>query len=98
VLSGGEQRRQITQPEETVAGFEMSSWIGMFAPGGTPQSVIARLNQTIVQILRTDAVKERFATLGFPVVASTPDEHAELVRAGLAMRGELIKSANIRLD
>ena len=81
---------------ETVPGFEMASWIAMFAPSATPQPVVSRLNAAIVKILTTDAVKERFATLGFPVVAGTPDELAALVRDGLAVRGQLIKAANIQ--
>jgi tripartite-type tricarboxylate transporter receptor subunit TctC len=83
---------------ETVTGFEMSSCLAILAPGGTPQPVIARLNAAIVQILQTEDVKERFATVCFRVTASSPGELAELVREGLATRGELIKSANILLD
>jgi tripartite-type tricarboxylate transporter receptor subunit TctC len=64
---------------------------------GTPQPVIARLNAAILH-LQTEALKERFATVGLQVTASTPAELAELVKEGLATRGEPIKSANILLD
>ena len=45
----------------------MSSWLGIFAPAGTPAPVIARLNEAIVRILTTDAVKAKLATLGLAV-------------------------------
>ena len=80
---------------ETVPGFEMSSWLGFFAPAGTPAPIVSRLNETIVKILTTDAVKSKLATLGLAVAPSTPDELAAVVREGLAVRGELlVKAAN----
>src|SRR5262249_46339666 len=42
---------------ETVAGFEMSSWVAFFAPAGTPAPLLARLNEAMVKVLTTDAVK-----------------------------------------
>src|SRR5262249_60951186 len=43
---------------ETVPGFEMSSWVAFFAPAGTPAPLLARLNEAMVKVLTTDAVKE----------------------------------------
>src|SRR5215475_14747618 len=49
---------------ETVPGFEMSSWHGIFAPAATPAPLIGRLNAAIRNMLAIDAVKEKFAALG----------------------------------
>src|SRR5262245_18593556 len=81
---------------ETVPGFEMSSWLGFFAPAATPAPLVARLNETIVRILTTDAVKEKLAALGLVVAPSTPAELAAIIKDGLAVRGALIKAANIQ--
>jgi tripartite-type tricarboxylate transporter receptor subunit TctC len=80
---------------DTVPGFEISSWLGFFAPAGTPRPVIARLNAELGKILNSDTVKERLAALGLGVAAGTPEALAETVRAGIATRGELIKAAKI---
>jgi tripartite-type tricarboxylate transporter receptor subunit TctC len=80
---------------ETVPGFEISSWLGFFAPAATPAPIVARLHDEIVKILKTDAVKERLAAIGLAVVAGTPDNLAETVRNGIAVRGDLIKAAKI---
>ncbi len=80
---------------ETVPGFEMSSWLGFFAPAGTPAPIVARLNSELVRILKVDSVKERLATLGLAVLAGTPADLARTVRDGIAVRGELIKVAKI---
>jgi tripartite-type tricarboxylate transporter receptor subunit TctC len=101
ILGVVEKTRYAAMPEipaiaETVPGFEMSSWLGLFAPAGTPQPIIARLNEAIVKIVRSDAVKAKFAALGFAVIGSTPEELAETVKSGLELRGQLVKAANIQ--
>jgi tripartite-type tricarboxylate transporter receptor subunit TctC len=81
---------------ETVPGFEMSSWVGVFAPAGTPPEVIAKLNDGIAKVMTAPDVKEKVGKLGLVVVAGKPEELAEVVKSGLKVRGELIKSAGIQ--
>jgi tripartite-type tricarboxylate transporter receptor subunit TctC len=80
---------------ETVPGVEMSSWLGFFAPAATPQPIVARLHDEMVRILKTDAVRDKLGNLGFSVTGSSPAELADDVRSGLALRGQLMKSAGI---
>jgi len=96
-----EKNRYAAMPDvptigETVPGFEMSSWLGVFAPAGTPAPLIARLNETIVKILNDPPVREKLAGLGLVVGPVTPAELAAMIKAGLAVRGELVKAANIQ--
>jgi tripartite-type tricarboxylate transporter receptor subunit TctC len=81
---------------ETVPGFEMSSWLGIFAPAGTPADVIAKLNDGIAKVLTVDSVKQKLANLGLVVVAGKPEELANVVKDGLKVRGELVKAAGIQ--
>jgi len=81
---------------ETVPGFEMSSWVGIFAPAGTPPDIVAKLNDAMAKVLKTDAVKAKLANLGLVVQAGTPAELAEIVKDGLRVRGELVKAAGIQ--
>jgi tripartite-type tricarboxylate transporter receptor subunit TctC len=81
---------------ETVPGFEMSSWHGIFAPAATPAPLIARLNAAIRSVLTTEAVKEKLGVLGVAVATSTPEQLADIVKTGLTARGELVKAANIQ--
>jgi tripartite-type tricarboxylate transporter receptor subunit TctC len=103
ILALVEKRRYPAMPDiptvgETVPGFEMSSWLGLFAPAGTPEPLIARLNEGIIRILTADAVKEKLAGLGLAVAPSTPAELAALIKDGLAVRGQLVKAANIQAE
>jgi len=81
---------------ETVPGFEMSSWVGIFAPAGTPAPIVAKLNAEIGRILTVEAVKEQLANLGLVVMTGKPEELAETVKEGLRVRGELVKAAGIQ--
>ena len=81
---------------ETVPGFEMTSWLAFVAPAATPAPLIARLNDAMVKVLTTEAVKARLASLGLAVAPSTPAELAAIIKEGLAVRGQLIKAANIQ--
>jgi tripartite-type tricarboxylate transporter receptor subunit TctC len=83
---------------ETVPGFEMSSWLGFFAPAATPAPLVARLNDAMVKVLTAEAVKDKLATLGLVVAPSTPDELAAIIKDGLAVRGQLVKAANIQAE
>jgi tripartite-type tricarboxylate transporter receptor subunit TctC len=81
---------------ETVPGFEMSSWVGIFAPAGTPPDIVAKLNDAMAKVLKSDAVKAKLANLGLVVQAGSPAELAETVKDGLKVRGELVKAAGIQ--
>jgi tripartite-type tricarboxylate transporter receptor subunit TctC len=63
---------------ESVPGFEMSSWVGFFAPAPTPPRLLGRLNDAMVNVLKIDAVKEKLAALGLAVTPSTPAEAANI--------------------
>ena len=80
---------------ETVQGFEMSSWLGVFAPAGTPAPVVAKLNDAIMKILTDPPMKDKLAALGLVVQPITPAELSGIIKEGLAVRAALIKAAKI---
>ena len=80
---------------ETVPGFEMSSWVGLFAPAGTPAETIGKLNAGVTKVLTAQSVKEKLANLGLVVVAGKPEEMSEVMKEALQVRGQLVKAAGI---
>lgn len=61
---------------ETLPGYAMTSWIGVFAPAGTPRPVVDRLQQEIAKALADPKVKAQLTSQAADPVASTPDEFA----------------------
>ena len=80
-----------------VPGYESAQWYGLWAPAGTPREVVAWLHKEIVTVLRTPAMKERFAELGLDVIASTPDEFAATIKSDIAKWTRLVKTSGMAL-
>jgi tripartite-type tricarboxylate transporter receptor subunit TctC len=56
-----------------VPGYDVTTWYGVFGPRGLPLAVVARLNGTLADILKDEAVRARLSTAGVVVQGSTPD-------------------------
>jgi tripartite-type tricarboxylate transporter receptor subunit TctC len=80
---------------ETVPGYESNVDHGVFAPAGTPVPIINLLNKEIARILNQDDVKKKLNNLGLDVVASSPEELRNLMKADVESMGKLIKAAGI---
>ena len=84
--------------ESGLAGFDVSSWVGIFAPAKTPASVVQRLQKELAAVLQTPFVRERYGVLGIEPVGNTPDDFGAQVRADLARWAEVVKAANVRVE
>jgi len=87
-----------TFAEGGVRQYELNSWQGFFAPAGTPDAVIARLNREIVQILRNREVKSQLEAQGFDVVASSPEVLAQELQNGTPRWSQLVKRSGAKVD
>jgi tripartite-type tricarboxylate transporter receptor subunit TctC len=83
---------------ETVPGYAMSTWYGAVAPGRTPREIVLKLNQEMLKALALTDVKERLATLGADIVASSPEQTAAFFRAELAKYTKVAHAANIHAE
>ena len=79
---------------ETLSGYEVTTWFGVFAPARTPAAVTGRLNREIVSMLGTPDMKDRFPD-GFESTGSSPEELARYLRSELARWGKLIRENGI---
>jgi tripartite-type tricarboxylate transporter receptor subunit TctC len=84
-----------TIAESGVPGYDVVTWYGLMAPGGTPPAVIASLNKIIVKTLNTAAVQKRLNELGADLVGSSPQEFAGYLKHESAMWGDVVKQAHI---
>lgn len=79
-------------------GYELVSIQGVFAPSGTPGSVIRRLNQEMVAFLQRPDTRERFLGAGVESLGSTPEALAATVKSEMARIGKVIKEAGIKAE
>ena len=78
--------------------LESLAWIGLAAPAGLPQEVLARLNQETVRGLRAVEVRELLGKQGFDVVAGTPQEFARWIRAESEKWSKVVRASGATAD
>ena len=83
---------------ETVPGFEMTPWFGLFAPAGTPREVVARLSTETVRILALPDVKATYANLGLNAVSNTPEQFSAYVQEEIVRWAKVVKASGARAD
>src|SRR2546423_2566656 len=81
--------------EQGFRGLELTGWLGMFAPAGTPAPIVDRLNSELTTILRRPEIVERFRDGGSDVTTTTPREFAELIRNDYRRWAEIISRLGI---
>jgi tripartite-type tricarboxylate transporter receptor subunit TctC len=87
-----------TLQETGVSEVDASNWTALFAPKGTPEPVIDKLNGEVVKILAMPDVKERFGGGGVDTIPSSAAElEARVKQAAERFRG-IVQKANIRPD
>ena len=83
---------------ETLPGYETYTWNALFAPAGTPPEAVAALNAAAKTTMADPAVAERMAEFSATIVASTPEELAEHVKAEMAKWEPVVRDANVSMD
>lgn len=87
-----------TVAESGVPGFQVSEWNGLFAPAGTPRTVLERLEAETRAIVASPEMKKRFAELGVQGVGSSAQEFSAFLKAETTKWAEVIRTAGIRMD
>jgi len=85
-----------TIDESGVPGFDAASWYAVFAPAGTPKSVVAVLGKEIVRIMNVPDIRERFANDGFEPAGTGPAEFARFLRAELVKWAKAVEMAGVK--
>ncbi len=104
VLAAASHQRIAVLPEvPTLAeagfrDFENASWVAFFAPAGTPDAVVQRLNAEINAALRQPEVRERLAAIGFDPQSTSQAEFARHVRDEVAKWARVLKATGIALN
>ena len=83
---------------ESLPGFDVANWIGLFAPAGTPHEIVSRLNAEVQKIMQTPEVQKRLEVEGAKFVPTTPETFAAFQKAESAKWGKAIREAGIKQE
>jgi tripartite-type tricarboxylate transporter receptor subunit TctC len=87
-----------TIAESGLPGFDISTWFGVFAPGGTPRDVVQRLHAEFVKALADPGVRDTMMKLGAEPVGNTPAEFAAYIQSEARKYAAVIKASGARVD
>jgi tripartite-type tricarboxylate transporter receptor subunit TctC len=87
-----------TLDEAGVKGADVYSWQAVAAPRGLPADVKSKLHAALVAALNDAQIREQFVSVGFELVANTPEQFAAFQRAEYDRWRKLIKARNITAD
>jgi tripartite-type tricarboxylate transporter receptor subunit TctC len=87
-----------TIAEAGLKGYDVSNWLGVLAPAGTPKDVIATLHAALGRAMATPALRTQLIALGIEPTFSTPEEFAALVRTELPKWAEIVKKSGATVE
>lgn len=87
-----------TIAESGFAGYDLTTWWGLFAPAGTPNDILEKVNSDTVAALRASDVRERFASLSVEPGSGSRAEFADYVRSEIGKYDRIVKQLGIKGD
>jgi tripartite-type tricarboxylate transporter receptor subunit TctC len=79
-------------------GMEDYTWVGFFAPAGTPREIVQKLNAAVLQAMQAPDLKARLDALAFEPTAQPLKETADYVRAEVEKWGRVVKQTGATVD
>ncbi len=83
---------------EALPGYDLSVWFGMFAPAGTPQAIVAKMNAELNKAAQAPDMRERLAKLSLKPRTDTPEEHAAALKRDYDRYGALMREIGMKLE
>ena len=83
---------------ETLPGYDVTNWVGAFAPAGTPREVVTKLHGEIVRVMQAPDIQKRLLTEGAKFTPLTPEQFGGFVKAEITKWAKVIQEAGIRVD
>jgi tripartite-type tricarboxylate transporter receptor subunit TctC len=85
-----------TVSESGLPGFDVTVWLGLLAPAGTPSAILDRLHRATVEILETKEIRHKLGDLGMEVIGDSPEEFAATIKSEIPFWADVIKRSGIR--
>jgi tripartite-type tricarboxylate transporter receptor subunit TctC len=83
---------------ETLPGFDLVTWMGIFVPAGTPRPIITKLHDDFVKVLQRPDLRERLESQGTEVIAAGGEQLAALIRREATLYAGIIRTAGLKMD
>jgi tripartite-type tricarboxylate transporter receptor subunit TctC len=83
---------------ETLPGFDVTNWVGFFAPAGTPPDIVRRLNAETDRFMRSKEIETRLTNEGARFIPMTPEQFGDFVKAEIAKWAPVVRASGAKAD
>ncbi len=83
---------------ETLPGFEVNNWIGLFAPAGTPPEIVQRWNAEVRRTMQSPQIQARLPAEGARFIPTTPEQFGAFVKDEIAKWAPVVKASGARVE
>ena len=83
---------------ETLKGFEVNNWIGLFAPAGTPPEIVRRWNGEVMRVMQSPDIQARLPVDGARFTPNTPEQFSAFVKSEIAKWAPVVRASGARVD
>jgi tripartite-type tricarboxylate transporter receptor subunit TctC len=90
-----------TMAESGIKGYSEAGsdlWFGIVAPAGLPKPITAKLNEKLIEAMRSPEIRQRISVQMFELWTSTPEEFARVIRTDYEKWGRIVKASGARID
>ena len=85
-----------TTAEAGLEGMEVYTWVGLVAPAGTPASIVRKLQNELIRLVKLPEIRERFQAMGVEPIGSTAEEFARTIKDEAKRWTAVANAANIK--
>ena len=87
-----------TMKEAGYNDFNVVAWFGLFAPAGTPRTLVERINKEVLTMMSKQDFRERSAELGIDVFGSSPQELEDYVKSQILLWAKFTADAGLKAE
>ena len=87
-----------TVGESGLPGYDVTSWYGFYAPAGTPDAVIAKLNSEMRTAMKTPDVSERLSSQGAQIAPTSAEEFGRITREEIVRWGKIVRASGAKVE
>lgn len=85
-----------TMSESLSANFVYTAWQGILFPKGTPQAIVEKMNRTVNDVLKDEALRQQLSAQGVDVIGGSADQYATFIKSELGRWAEAAKVSGAR--
>ncbi len=83
---------------ETLPGFSVSGWQGLFAPAGTPRPIVERISAEVRRVFEMPEVDAALRKAGGEPAPMAPDEFAAFIRSERPRWKEVVAASGLKIE